>query len=88
MVIIDLFNIKSFIGSALMGMLFVVYPFTTALFAYMFTSWPYMFCFLLNVLAVSLLEKHRDLAHLTMGMLIISLALGIYQAMFFSVHRY
>lgn len=82
-IIVDIFRVKSILGSILIGCILVVYPVTATAYAYMFNAWSDFLCLFLNVLAVWIVTKNcYSWYRLICGGGIFCIALGIYQAMF------
>lgn len=78
--LIDMFQIKSRLGSTLLAALIVTFPAITGTFAYMFTADPYMMAFLLGVLGVYITWKCEWKYGIVPGLVCIGLSMGTYQA--------
>lgn len=82
MIIIKVFNIKSCISAALIGGVLVVFPAVTSTFAYMFTAPAYFLALLLAVKSIDIIYKKQSVFRWLIGGLVLSFAIGIYQAYF------
>lgn len=85
--IVELFQVKSKLGSALIGILMVVYPVTATAYAFMFNAWSDFLCLFLNILGARVVARSTKwYRRVVGGTVLFCMALGIYQAMFpFSV---
>lgn len=87
--VISMFGIRSPILQALLAGVFVSFPSTVSIFAYMFTSTSYMLAVLLAVLSVYLLSRLRNTTgvlsrskYIIPAVFCLTFATGIYQAFF------
>lgn len=77
--IIDIFKIRSRMLSALLSGLIISFPSLTGIFAFMFTSASFSFCFLLSVLAVYLAVSGK-LRNILLAVVVLIFSVSIYQA--------
>ncbi|SDA65733.1 Glucosyl transferase GtrII [Lachnospiraceae bacterium G11] len=77
-VVVEAFDVKSVVISALVGGLMVTFPTVASTFCYVFTIDGYMLALLLSALAVLITDKFKK--GWIAGIVLIGLSLGIYQA--------
>lgn len=79
-IVIRTLKIESKLLSVILAALMVSFPVVAGLFIYIFTAPAYFLSVLLNVYAIYLFDKHRNIISFIISILLITFSLGIYQA--------
>lgn len=81
--VVKLFDVEDCVLAGLIGALFTTFPALTSIYFFMFTAPPYAVSLLLSIWSSYIfLKKKRTILNVSIAILLLTLAIGIYQAYF------